>query len=65
MDKREMTDEEIFTEIVWDKLQRGEYVVADGSVFDFESGDFICNLKIVGTDLKSEFKGVECGTSYL
>ena len=50
MDKREMTDEEIFAEIVWDKLQRGEYVVADGSVFDFESGDFICNLKIVGTE---------------
>lgn len=47
MDESRMTEREVFEELIWDKLQEGEYVVADGSVFDFTSGEFICNLKII------------------
>uniref|UniRef100_UPI0040565104 hypothetical protein n=1 Tax=Acetatifactor sp. TaxID=1872090 RepID=UPI0040565104 len=55
--RREMTDAEIYEELeaeeerfaeqVWDNLQRGSYVVVGGSVFDYATGDFICNLKIL------------------
>ena len=44
----EMTDAEIFAEMVWDKLQSHEYIVVDGSVLDPENGDLICQLKILG-----------------
>ena len=50
MEKCEMTDEELFAELVWDKLQTGVYVVSDGSVYDYDSGEGICNLRIVGLD---------------
>lgn len=50
MEKCKMTDEEIFVEIVWDNLQQGVYVVSDGSVFDYESAERICDLKVVGLD---------------
>jgi len=46
----EMSDEELFSELVWDKLQQGTYVVSDGSVYDYESGEWISNLKIIGLD---------------
>ena len=45
-----MTDEELFEELVWDNLQQGVYVVSDGSVFDYTSGEWICNLRIIGAD---------------
>ena len=50
MAKYEMSDDELFAELVWDKLQTGVYVVSDGSVYDYASGEWICNLKIIGLD---------------
>lgn len=46
MGKQEMTDEEIYREIVWDKIQRGEYVVTDKQeIFDYETGEFIDRMQ--------------------
>ena len=45
-----MTDEELFEELVWDKLQQGVYVVSDGSVFDYATGEWICNLRIISAN---------------
>lgn len=50
MEKCKMTDEEIFEEIVWDKIQRHEYIVIDGSVIEPVTGELICQLKILGTN---------------
>ncbi len=47
----EMTDEEIRQEIIWDKLQHGEYVVNNkGNVYDFETGEFICRMDFLKTE---------------
>ena len=46
-DSCEMTQEELWQEEVYDKLQRHEYVVDDGNVFDFETGGFICSLRLI------------------
>lgn len=48
MDKYMMTEEELFAELVWDKLQKHEYIVIDGSVIDPEDGELICQLQILG-----------------
>lgn len=40
-----MTDKEVFQEIVWDKLQTGEYRESNDNVYDFESGELICSVK--------------------
>lgn len=38
-----MDDREIFIEIVYDAIQRGEYIVTeDGKVVAFETGELIC-----------------------
>jgi len=50
MEKVVMSDEELFAELVWDNLQQGVYVVSDGSVFDYGTGEWICNLMIIGLD---------------
>ena len=34
-------------EEVYDKLQRHEYIVDGGNVFDYESGEFICSLRLI------------------
>lgn len=58
MGKHEMTDEEIiaelefeeeqFAERVWDKLQKQEYIVIDGSVIDPKTNELVCQLSIIG-----------------
>ena len=48
MDKCSMTEEELFAELVWDKLQKQEYIVIDGSVIDPVEGELICQLQILG-----------------
>lgn len=45
-----MTDEELFEELVWDNIQQGVYVVSDGSVFDYGTGEWICNLRIISAN---------------
>lgn len=50
MEKQEMTDEEIYIEIVWEKIQRGEYVVTDKQeIYDFQSGEFIGRMQDIQT----------------
>jgi hypothetical protein len=39
-----MTEEEIWMEEIWDKIQRCEYIVCDDMVYDFESGEFIIEM---------------------
>ena len=46
-DSCEMTQEELWQEEVYDKLQRHEYIVDGGNVFDYESGEFICSLRLI------------------
>ena len=43
-----MTDDELFVELVWDKLQQGIYVISNESIYDYESGEWICGLKLMG-----------------
>lgn len=50
MRKRDITNEELFVELVWDKLQTHEYIVIDGNVIDPEDGELICQLQILGLD---------------
>jgi len=38
----EMTDDEIFAENVWDKIQQHEYIVVGGNVIELGSGEVIC-----------------------
>lgn len=38
----EMTDEQYFKEMVWDKIQTGEYIIFDGQILDYETGEIIC-----------------------
>lgn len=38
----EMTDDEIFAENVWDKIQQHEYIVVGGNVIEPETGEVIC-----------------------
>ena len=46
-DSYEMTEEELWQEEVYDKLQRHEYIVDGGNVFDFETGEVVCSLKLI------------------
>lgn len=46
-DTYEMTEEELWQEEVYDKLQRHEYIVDNGNVYDYESGEFICSLRLI------------------
>lgn len=46
----EMTEEELWQEMVWDKLQTHEYVVDKGNIYDFESGEFICSMRLIKLD---------------
>lgn len=46
-DSCEMTEEELWQEEVYDKLQRHEYIVDAGNVYDFESGERICSLWLI------------------
>ena len=46
-DSCEMTQEELWQEEVYDKLQRHEYIVHDGNVFDFETGELVCSLRLI------------------
>lgn len=46
-DSCEMTEEELWQEEVYDRLQRHEYIVDNGNVFDFGSGEFICPLRLI------------------
>lgn len=39
-----LSDKEIFQEIVWDKLQRGEYRESNDKIYDFETGELICSM---------------------
>jgi hypothetical protein len=43
----EMSDEEIWQELVWDKIQTHEYIVVDGKVYDYASGEFICSMSFI------------------
>ena len=55
--KCKMTDEEIYEELefeeerfadmVWDNIRSGAYVVDAGAVFDCNTMEFICNLKVI------------------
>lgn len=49
-DSCEMTEEELWQEEIYDKLQRHEYIVDGGNVFDYESGEFICSLRLIKTE---------------
>ncbi len=46
-DSCEMTEEELWQEEVYDKIQRHEYVVDAGNVYDFGSGEWICSLRLI------------------
>lgn len=46
-DNCEMTEEELWQEEVYDKLQRHEYIVDNGNVYDYGSGEFICSLRLI------------------
>jgi hypothetical protein len=37
-----MTQEELEEELVWDKLQTGDYIDIDGKVYEMETGELIC-----------------------
>lgn len=39
-----LSDKELFQEIVWDKLQTGEYRESNGQIYDYESGELICSM---------------------
>lgn len=42
--KNAMSDEEVFAELIWDKVQIGNYVICEDKVYEYESGVFICDL---------------------
>jgi hypothetical protein len=42
-----ITNEQLFIEEVWDRLQRQIYVLVDGKVYDRESCEFICNESVI------------------
>ena len=46
-DSYEMTQEELWQEEVYDKIQRHEYIVEYGDVIDFETGEVVCSLKLI------------------
>lgn len=39
-----MSDREFFQEIVWEKLQQGEYCESNGIIYDFNTGELICSV---------------------
>lgn len=41
-----MTEDEFIEEIIFDKLQTGEYIEIDGVVYDFETGEIIRNINL-------------------
>jgi hypothetical protein len=43
----EMSDEELWQALIWDKIQTNEYVVVDGMVYDYASGEFICSMSFI------------------
>jgi hypothetical protein len=49
MDNRtsEMTEEELWQEDVYDKLTRGIFTEYKGNIYDFDSGEFICEMKLI------------------
>ena len=57
MEKHEMTDKEIYEELefeeerrienIWDNIRNGAYVVDAGAVFDINTREFICNLRVI------------------
>ena len=36
-----MTEREFIEEVVWDKVQTGEYVEVDGRIYNYLTGEFI------------------------
>lgn len=44
----EMTEEELWAEEVYYKLDIHEYVLVDDKIYDYESGELICLLSEVG-----------------
>ena len=43
----EMTEEELWEEEVYYKLDTHEYVLVDDKIYDYESGDLVCLLSEV------------------
>lgn len=43
----EMTEEELWEEEIYYKLDTHEYVCVDGKIYDYESGDLVCLLSEV------------------
>ena len=39
----EMSDEELFAELIWDKLQTTQYILIDDDILDPEIGEVICS----------------------
>lgn len=46
-DSCEMTEDELWQEDVYDKIQRHEYIVEYGDVIDFETGEVVCSLRLI------------------
>lgn len=44
----EMTEEELWEEEVYYKLDTHEYVLVDDKIYDYESGELICLISEVG-----------------
>jgi hypothetical protein len=42
-----ITNEQLFIEEVWDRIQRHVYVVVDGKVYDRNSSEFICDMSLI------------------
>jgi hypothetical protein len=42
-----ITNEQLFVEEVWDRIQRHVYVVVDGKVYDRNSSEFICDMSLI------------------
>lgn len=47
MESMDMTDREIWQELMWDKIQRGDYIVQDSMVYEYETGEFICHVNAI------------------
>jgi hypothetical protein len=46
----QMTEYDLWLEEIWDKLQQCIYIVDNGGVYDFESGEYICEIKLIKPD---------------
>ena len=43
-EENKMSDEEVFAELIWDRIQIGDYVICEYKVYEYESGLLICDL---------------------